>query len=159
MSSERPLLTMYQASKEFRVDRQALDRKLQLIEPVKEVGRNRYYTIHQIFDAITKGPKRDPLDEQRLRLATAQAEKAELQVEEMAGQLLDVSEFEDYLIPMLSNFRARMLALPAAIAVRVAPLTDTGEIQDEVMTLVRAALEELATYDVKTQAGKDSRRH
>jgi phage terminase Nu1 subunit (DNA packaging protein) len=80
--------------------------------------------------------------EQRARLASAQADLAELKAAALRGELLDAGEVEREWGGVLRTVRASMLAIPSRVGARLPHLTatDIGEIDRE----VRDALGEVA---------------
>jgi phage terminase Nu1 subunit (DNA packaging protein) len=84
--------------------------------------------------------------EQRARLASAQADLAELRTAEKRGELLDAAEVERAWGGVLRTVRASMLAVPSRIGARLPHLTaaDIDEIDRE----VRDALGEVAADGV-----------
>lgn len=83
---------------------------------------------------------------ERTRLIKLQADKTELEIETLKGQLYPASVVETVWNGMVMAFRARMLSLPA----KAAPLcTDTSIslIEDHLRDCIYEALTELADYD------------
>ena len=81
---------------------------------------------------------------ERTRLTKAQADKAEMEAQQLRGELvradLVVLEWAD----MIGAARARLLALPSAIAHRIAPPGKTAEAMALAKEAVNEALTELA---------------
>jgi phage terminase Nu1 subunit (DNA packaging protein) len=95
--------------------------------------------------ASRETPRAIPLakaTEQRARLASAQADLAELKAAEKRGDLLDAAEVERECSGVLRTVRAGMLAVPSRVGARLPHLTaaDVDEIDRE----VRDALGEVA---------------
>lgn len=82
----------------------------------------------------------------RLRYENARADMAELELSEKMGEIIKQDDIKDIITVMLSNFSAKMLALPSAIASQ-----GTGLPQAELLELaknkVHEALNELSGYD------------
>jgi phage terminase Nu1 subunit (DNA packaging protein) len=98
--------------------------------------------------ASRETPRAIPLakaTEQRARLASAQADLAELKAAERRGELLDAAAVEREWGGVLRTVRAGMLAVPSRIGARLPHLTavDIDEIDRE----VRAALTEIAASE------------
>jgi phage terminase Nu1 subunit (DNA packaging protein) len=87
---------------------------------------------------------------QRARLASAQADLAELKAKALRGVLLDAAEVERTWGGVLRTIRAAMLAVPSRIGARLPHLTavDIDAIDRE----VRDALVEVAVYSVEVNA-------
>jgi phage terminase Nu1 subunit (DNA packaging protein) len=95
--------------------------------------------------ASRETPRAIPLakaTEQRARLASAQADLAELKAAERRGELLDAAEVERTWGGVLRTVRASLLAVPSRVGARLPHLTaaDVDEIDRE----VRDALGEIS---------------
>jgi len=91
------------------------------------------------------GPDGLDLNAERARLAKAQADKTEIENEVRAGRLLEQDRVIREVGDMLAAFRARVLAIPGAVAQRV-PHHLAGRVQAELRRLIHEALTELADY-------------
>jgi phage terminase Nu1 subunit (DNA packaging protein) len=128
-----------------------------LLVSVSEYGESSSLSVHKFHSkhmatrkrASRETPRAIPLakaTEQRARLASAQADLAELKAAERRGELLDAAEVERTWGGVLRTVRASMLAVPSRmIGARLPHLTavDIDEIDRE----VRAALTEVAGDD------------
>ena len=95
--------------------------------------------------ASRETPRAIPLaraTEQRARLASAQADLAELKAAEKRGAMLDAAEVEWIWGGVLRTVRASMLAVPSRIGARLPHLTVLDI--DEIDRKVRDALTEVA---------------
>lgn len=129
-----------------------------------QVGRGKYvlgeavqsYIAH-LQEKIREAAKSvDPKDLQKelTRLRKAQADKAELEVAEYQGQLHRAEDVEAVWTEMLSNFRARMLAMPTKLAPIVALQDDVQEVQAQLKDAIYEALQELSEYDPEQIASR-----
>jgi phage terminase Nu1 subunit (DNA packaging protein) len=91
----------------------------------------------------------DPKDlkKELTRLRRAQADKTELEVKEYRGELHRAEDVEDVWTEMLSNFRARALAVPTKLAPQILGIEDLKEMQKALKDAVYEALQELSEYD------------
>lgn len=87
------------------------------------------------------------LDSERTRLASAQAEKTELEVQVIKGNLIPAPNVETTVNNMVSAFRSKMLSFPTKAAPAVLPLADVAEAESVLRDLVYEALTELSNYD------------
>jgi phage terminase Nu1 subunit (DNA packaging protein) len=85
-------------------------------------------------------------DNQRERLAAAQAEKVEHDNAVRRGELVTLPDAEAAWGDCITNARAKLLGLPATLSARV-PADVRAVVLDEARHLVHAALTELAAYD------------
>lgn len=85
-------------------------------------------------------------DNQRERLAAAQAEKVEMENAVRRGQLVDVSVIERFWGECVTNARARFLGIGSKIGPQVVNIADASIIATAIRTEVRAGLAELAEY-------------
>lgn len=122
-----------------------------------QVGRGKYVLgdaiqsyIKHLQERVKEAAKSvDPKDLQKelTRLRKAQADKAELEVAEYQGKLHRAEDVEAEWTEMLSNFRAKMLALPTKLAPMLAMQDDIQEVQAMLKAGIYEALQELSEYD------------
>lgn len=84
------------------------------------------------------------LNDVKIKLVQAQAEKAELEAKELQGKLIPTQEVEEYWIDFVSNCRSKLLALPSKLAHRIEGADTHNEIEDLLEAEVHEALTELA---------------
>lgn len=84
---------------------------------------------------------------ERARLLKAQADKTELEVKAMNGELIAADEVESLWSGLVASFRSRLLALPVRCAHKVMALKTYQEIETTLRAHVFEALSELARYD------------
>lgn len=84
---------------------------------------------------------------ERARLLKAQADKTELEVKAMNGELIAADEIESLWSGLVASFRARLLALPVRCAHKVMSLKTYQEIESVLRAHVFEALSELSRYD------------
>lgn len=92
------------------------------------------------------GEVRD-LDVERARLASAQANRAELDVAERRGELLKASDVTHEVTDAFRRVRARLLSLSTKIAPLVVGSTDAAEIKATIDLAVEDALNELVAAE------------
>lgn len=80
----------------------------------------------------------------RDRQAEAKARLLEMRVAELAGELCRTDDMVQHWAGMIGAARAKFLALPGQVAMRIAPPERIAETQEIVRGLVYAALSELA---------------
>jgi phage terminase Nu1 subunit (DNA packaging protein) len=81
---------------------------------------------------------------ERTRLTKAQADKTELEVQELRGILVRVPSAAEHWRGMVARARAKLLSLPSRIAAAIAPPEKVAQCQDLAQGLVYEALAELA---------------
>jgi len=86
-------------------------------------------------------------EDQRQRLAAAQAEKIEMENRRRKGQLAEVSEVEQTWASFALAVRSRLLRLPTTVAAEIADPALRPAVQATTTRVVREALTELAAYD------------
>ena len=91
----------------------------------------------------------EPLDLtfQTARLKKSQADKTELEVSVLRGDLLPAEVVESTWGNYVSACRAKLIVLPSTLAPRVAGLTSVREIETEARSLVFEAMAELKEYE------------
>lgn len=95
------------------------------------------------------------LESERTRLASAQAEKTELEVDVIKGSLIPSSHVKLVVDTMVSAFRAKMLSLPSKAAHAVIPLADHAAAEEVLREYVHEALQELSDYDSEKYCTSD----
>lgn len=84
--------------------------------------------------------------ESRARLLEAQANKTELEVRELSGELLSTAAAQKAWGVVLAAFRSRLLILPTKLAPSLLNQTDAVKIEETIRTQVYEALHELANF-------------
>lgn len=101
-----------------------------------------WYTERKVESALTEAQRTD-YEEARAREMAARAEKAELEVAKMRGELIHVDDLERLLSAPLAQMRARLLALPGRIASALPmPPVDALEIIEPIVHEFMAELSE-----------------
>lgn len=85
------------------------------------------------------------LDEQRARLAKAQADRVEVENAVRAGELLELSDTFDGWTRLIAAARAKFIGLHMKLAPQLAAMTDPAAIAEAIRLEVWAALSELTT--------------
>jgi hypothetical protein len=86
-------------------------------------------------------------DNQRERLAAAQADKVEMENALRRGALVDVSTVSRFWSEVLANCRTRLLGMGSKLGPQLVNIADAAVIATAIRTEARAALTELATYE------------
>ncbi len=84
---------------------------------------------------------------ERARLIKAQADKTELEVAEMRGQLMPIEIIENDWMQHVSSCRMRLLAIPSKSAFQIASLKEPAQIERFLKAAIYEALSELAHDD------------
>jgi len=85
---------------------------------------------------------------EKARLVKTQADKAEIELKELNGELVRTQDVSDQWYSTITDCKSRLLSIPSKAAPIVAAETNPGECQTIIDDLVREALEELANYAV-----------
>lgn len=94
--------------------------------------------------------------QERARLLKAQADKTELEVQTMNGQLILAAEAQAEYASLVVAFRSRLSGLPTRGAHLVIGKTDFHEVKKALRELVQEALTELSLYDQITDSDSDT---
>ena len=116
--------------------------RLKELEPEATEGRKRLFRVRMVHDLL-RGAMLDPTAE-RARLQSAQADSQEMKNAVERGELLKAAEIERDIGRGLSDFKARMLAIPRSIAPLLVGLESASDAEAVVDEAVRNALEALA---------------
>ena len=85
-------------------------------------------------------------DNQRERLAAAQAEKVEMENAVCRGRLADLDAVERVWADFVANARARLLGMGSKLGPQLVNIADASIVATAIRTEARAALNELADY-------------
>jgi phage terminase Nu1 subunit (DNA packaging protein) len=86
------------------------------------------------------------LNYERARLAAAQADRTELEVKQICGNLIPAHEVLEAWEPIVIAARSKILALPSKLKTAIPKLTDHD--LGKIKTMVRGALEDLANSGI-----------
>lgn len=134
---------------ELGVDRRSLARRLEGLTPVSESTKGkRTERLYKLAAVVAHLYERErpglELNDERAKLAVLQQQKLELEIAELRGELVRVPAVEARWQELLATIRAKLLAMPAKLAVAVAPPDRIQSAQDRAQALVHEALSELA---------------
>lgn len=156
-------LTLPKACHEFGVSRETIARGLRSIG--EDVEPRRAYTIRTIHRALCGDGKAE-----RARLTRAQADREELEVSKIRGDVVAMSEASALLRRVLGPVRDGLVSMPNAWAARCNPgdpAMAAGALRECVDQLLRGlredalpkALEELREAEVKPKRGRPRKEH
>lgn len=83
---------------------------------------------------------------EKARLTKAQADKAEMEVSELSGQLVRVDAVVQEWQSQLMDMKGKLLSIPSKLATLVSDMDNPAEVQDLIDDYIREALQELANY-------------
>lgn len=143
------LWTLNALAVELARDRRSLARDLDDLEPDAEetdtAGRTtRRYRMARVFSHLMGNGE---FDDQRERLAAAQAEKVETENAVRRGELAVMSDVQRVWADHIAAARAKLLAIPAKLAPQITGIHEPNVIAAAVRAEVTAALAELAEYE------------
>lgn len=126
---------------------------------VQGKGREHLFESKDALPLILNIHKNDnkTLESERTRLASAQAEKTELEVETIKGNLIPSENVESVVNNMVSSFRAKMLSLPTKAAPSVVQMADVAEAENLLRDYVYEALTELSEYESEKYSTRDDK--
>ncbi|NCC97061.1 MAG: hypothetical protein EOM02_09495 [Synergistales bacterium] len=84
---------------------------------------------------------------EKFRLTKAQADKAEMEVQELEKELVRVDEIQKTYGDMISTFRTKVLGLPTKMAPKIYGMESMAEIQGFMKREVHELLQELSGYE------------
>lgn len=100
-----------------------------------------------VMFGIGKPSDKKSLETERTRLASAQAEKTELEVEVIKANLIPAEHVEEVVNNMVASFRAKVLSIPTKAAHAVITLADPAQAEATLREYIYEALQELSEYD------------
>lgn len=122
----------------------------------KEKNRNRYnlyQAVPEYIEYCTKKETRNfsSLEEEKayeeIRLKRAKADAAELELNELKGNLHSAIDVEKITTDLVLSVRSGLLSLPGMLAIDVVEAKDAAEASEIIKRAVHSLLEELADYE------------
>lgn len=132
-------------------DRRSLARALEGLKPDDEsrdaAGRlTRRWLMRRAVEHLTPSPSSE-YDDQRQRLAAAQAEKVERENAIQRGEVARKADVVRFWTDCMANMRARVLAIGSKLGPQLVNIGDPNLLASAVRSECCAALAELAEYD------------
>ena len=106
-------------------------------------------TVRKVLEATKSGANSDEghdFQVEKARLTKAQADKAEMEVSELSGDLVQVEDVVDEWQSQLMDMKGKLLSIPSKLATLVADLGNPAEVQELIDDYIREALLELSNY-------------
>lgn len=128
------------------------------IKPSTRAGRVALYYLPELIEyRLNRGQSGQggSYEEERTRLTKAQADKTELEVAQLKGQLLNVDGVAEEMADVILAARAKLLALPGRLAAQAIAATNLREIEDFAREEIDSALRELGSLEAGAVAGAD----
>ncbi len=119
-----------------------------------DVCRHAYISYLRKLGGYNKRSGTGDMAEEKTKLTAAQARKAELEVEEMEGNLIPSQLVEDTWNSYVSNARAKLLGLPSRIAHQVITVEKYADAELIIKEQVHEALVELAENGIPAKYRK-----
>ena len=93
---------------------------------------------------------------EKARLTKMQADKAEMEVKELSGELVNVTSVVLEWQNILSDVKGKMLSIPSKLATIIVDIDNPAKAQELIEDYVREALQELANYEGKSKRKEDT---
>mgnify|MGYP003642575460 FL=1 len=106
-------------------------------------------TVRKVLEATKNGSNSDEGHDfqiEKARLTKAQADKAEMEVSELSGDLVQVEDVVDEWQSQLMDMKGKLLSIPSKLATLVADMGSPAEVQELIDDYIREALLELSNY-------------
>jgi phage terminase Nu1 subunit (DNA packaging protein) len=117
-------------------------------------GRGAKKTLVDLVAVLAWYLEQDALDAAKTRLASAQADKHEMENAVRRSELADVKDVNRVWAEMVLATRAKLLTLPTKLAAQLINVSDANLVAARVRSEVYAALEELASGTDSAGAGR-----
>lgn len=122
-------------------------------------GQSHTFDTAKVIDwLVNRASGRDRLEEARIRHTLAQAEKVELEIEELRGDLISLDKMKGMWGNVLATFRARILSMPSRLTPLIVTHKDPKQIEKVIKDSCNEALNELSQYDPSTDHKRKGRR-
>lgn len=119
-----------------------------------DVCRIAYISYLRKLSGYNKRSGTGDIAEEKARLTKAQADKAELEVEQLEKSLIPAQMVQDTWIEYVSNVRAKLLGLPSRIAHQVITVDKYSEAEEIIKDQVYDALNELSQHGIPKEYRK-----
>lgn len=144
-------LTLAQLETITGVSYKTIKKRIGNLAPIRSDGKALYFApqiaLPMIYELGQEEGQGASLDKEKARLAKHQADRAELEVGRMRGELIPAELVEKVWSEMVMAFRAKMLNLPTKCASVVAGISETLDVEAELKRSIDEALTELAAYE------------
>jgi phage terminase Nu1 subunit (DNA packaging protein) len=137
----RRLYTIHAFNEETGVDRRQIRDWLASTEPAQTIGKSKKYTLAQLVDGIRYASGN--INEARIRLTSAQAEKTELEIKVLRADLIPRGDVIKGMGRLVSAVRSRFRSIPSWLAARAVSMTE-AEIDHQLGAAIDGALAGLA---------------
>jgi len=97
---------------------------------------------------MTSNTEDGTITEHKTRLTSAQATKAEMEVEILSNELIRAEDIKNAWIEFVSNVKSKLMNLPSKLAHQVVGLDDYADTEELLTKEVHEALEELAKSEL-----------
>ena len=122
------------------------------IEPKKIEGTIHYYDPKEVFPLLYANVEQKgnllQLDQERAKLASKQAERTEIIIQQMRGELVETASLSEALNKTFGYIRSKFLSLPSKTAMLLVGLTG-NEIEMVLKDNICDVLEELSHCDIR----------
>lgn len=148
-----------------------IKKRLERLDPLRTDGKSVFYqpkeALPLIYSELTEthasadetgsgegegfgsGPPHVQLTKQRTRVEKLRADKLQLEIDQLKGNLFGAEKIKSDWEEMTGAFRAKMLGLPARVSLQLAQLKTPAEIENLLRRTINEALSELSQYDPK----------
>lgn len=148
-TDERLLLPKNLMAKAFGISVTAFDKWE--IAPYEKRGREQLYSLIEVIEYRLNRDNKNTLSlqKERARLASAQANKTEIEVKILQGNVFKAEHVEAAWTSMLSACRSKFLSIPTKLASVLSIEKDAQKIEQILRITISEGLQELSDYDPK----------
>jgi phage terminase Nu1 subunit (DNA packaging protein) len=129
-----------------------LKKKMGHLKPQKIEGTIHYYDTKEVLPLLYSNEEKTEnllqLDQERAKLASRQAERTEIIIQQMRGELVETASLAEALNKTFGHIRSKFLSLPSKTAALLVGLTPS-EIEMVLKDNICDVLEELAHCDIQ----------
>jgi phage terminase Nu1 subunit (DNA packaging protein) len=128
--------------------------------PVMQVGkrgRSGVKTVVDLVEVLRWYLEQDALDAAKTRLASAQADKHEMENAARRGELAEIADVERTWSDMVLATRARLLSIPMKLAAQLTNVADANIVAAKIRAEIASALHELADGKAGGRGSKGTR--
>lgn len=148
------LWSLNAAATELGIDRRTLGKRLDGLEPDGGSEARPAWLMKNIFEKLSLRSKSSDLDEERTRLARAQADAKEVENRARNGELIEVAVMDMTVIAAFARVRSRLLSMPSKLAPILCP-DAPADAEAVLVQHVHEALRELAETNVSELEEQD----
>lgn len=143
-------LNITQLMYRYDLDRATVRKRLMGIDPVSEKQKEKLYAVTDELDHLLSGASGDPLDAERLRKLSAEADIKQMEAQTKRGEMASVSEFIEITQQIFGAMHKRIaVQMPSKLAAKLVKAKTAADIKKLLGYEINAAFDDLRNDHTK----------